>query len=73
MTFRNKCSKFRPSEWAHARTRLIMGCRTLSKVLGGCEWFDRHRKYGGEMSLHFDLELPTPASSIVPTGKTVSN
>jgi hypothetical protein len=27
------------------------------KGLGGCEWFDRHKKHIGEVYLHFQLEL----------------
>jgi len=43
----------------HTQTQLITDCRTLSKVSGACEWFDRHQKFVGEVSRHFKLELNT--------------
>jgi hypothetical protein len=55
----------------HAWTRLMMDCRTISKVSGGCEWFDRQTKCVGEVSLHFQLETDTLQFLSVPTDKRV--
>ena len=39
----------------HSTTRLIMDCRTLSKV--GCDWFSRQQNFVGEESLYLQVEL----------------
>jgi hypothetical protein len=48
-----------------------MNCCTLSK--GGCELFDRYKKYAGEVSLSFQLELNTRDFSSVPTDKSIKD
>jgi len=37
VTIHNKCSKYSPTEPMHARTCIIMGCRTLPKAPGKLE------------------------------------
>jgi hypothetical protein len=32
---------------------------TFRRSREGCEWFDRHKKGNGEVSLHFQLKLNT--------------
>ena len=47
--------KISSSESMHSSTRLIMDCRTLSKV--GSDWFSRQQNLFGEVSLNLQTEL----------------
>lgn len=40
---------------------------------GGCEWFDRHTKCDGEVSLHFQLKLNTAGGLIIPTHNNLND
>jgi len=45
----------------------------LQRCRGGCEWFDRHKKYVGEACLHFYLEVNTERLLSVFTDKSLKN
>ena len=40
---------------------------------GGCQWFDRHQKCVGEVSLHFQLEMDTLGVVSVSTDKNLKD
>ena len=50
---------------------MIMDFAAFERYPGGCEWFDRHEKFVGQVSLYFQLDLNTPGSFIVHADKNV--
>jgi hypothetical protein len=52
---------------------VIMDCRTILKAASGCEYFNRHKKCVGKMSLHFESGLNTLGFWSVPRNKTLKD